>query len=489
MKGRVGSDDPSRQHVARPAGDDRPPAPRDPAVTSGVTAAPGFVAGGLACGIKESGDPDLALVATDDARARRRGRRCSRRTSRRPRRCRSRARHLADGRAAAVVLSSGNANAATGEPGRRDALRMCELTGARPRRRDRRRARVLDRPHRHPDADGRARVGHPEALRRARAPTAAADAARAMLTTDTVRKEAVAHAGARDRRRHGEGRGDALARDGHDARGAHHRRRGRPRRAATGARARGERDASTASASTAAAPPTTPCWCSPTAGPARSTRTRSPTRSPRCAVRSPSRWRATPKVRRSSCASGSSAPARRPRRGSRPRAVANSQLVQCSLNGDDPYWGRVLSELGASGAYLDPERGRHLLQRRHRVPRRHRVRARRGRARGAHGRPRDRDPLRSAPGARRGDRAHHRPLARVHRREPAHVVTRRSATIDDRGCTTAGEKAIILAEALPYIREFSGKTVVIKYGGHAMDERRRSPSCSRPTSCSCGSSG
>jgi acetylglutamate kinase len=33
----------------------------------------------------------------------------------------------------------------------------------------------------------------------------------------------------------------------------------------------------------------------------------------------------------------------------------------------------------------------------------------------------------------------------------------------------AGAKARILAEALPYIREFSGKTVVIKYGGHAME--------------------
>jgi acetylglutamate kinase len=33
----------------------------------------------------------------------------------------------------------------------------------------------------------------------------------------------------------------------------------------------------------------------------------------------------------------------------------------------------------------------------------------------------------------------------------------------------AGEKAHILAEALPYIREFAGKTVVIKYGGHAME--------------------
>ncbi|MGI8796305.1 MAG: acetylglutamate kinase [Acidimicrobiia bacterium] len=34
----------------------------------------------------------------------------------------------------------------------------------------------------------------------------------------------------------------------------------------------------------------------------------------------------------------------------------------------------------------------------------------------------------------------------------------------------AGVKASILAEALPYIREFSGKTVVIKYGGSAMED-------------------
>jgi acetylglutamate kinase len=32
------------------------------------------------------------------------------------------------------------------------------------------------------------------------------------------------------------------------------------------------------------------------------------------------------------------------------------------------------------------------------------------------------------------------------------------------------EKASVLAEAMPYIREFSGKTVVIKYGGHAMED-------------------
>jgi acetylglutamate kinase len=30
------------------------------------------------------------------------------------------------------------------------------------------------------------------------------------------------------------------------------------------------------------------------------------------------------------------------------------------------------------------------------------------------------------------------------------------------------ERAAVLVEALPYIKEFYGKTVVIKYGGHAM---------------------
>jgi acetylglutamate kinase len=44
-----------------------------------------------------------------------------------------------------------------------------------------------------------------------------------------------------------------------------------------------------------------------------------------------------------------------------------------------------------------------------------------------------------------------------------------STDIDPR-VRDAGAKATILAEALPYIREFSGKTVVIKYGGHAMDD-------------------
>ncbi len=38
------------------------------------------------------------------------------------------------------------------------------------------------------------------------------------------------------------------------------------------------------------------------------------------------------------------------------RRIAESQLVQCSLAGADPYWGRVVSEAGSSGAELDPDR-------------------------------------------------------------------------------------------------------------------------------------
>ena len=35
---------------------------------------------------------------------------------------------------------------------------------------------------------------------------------------------------------------------------------------------------------------------------------------------------------------------------------------------------------------------------------------------------------------------------------------------------TLVEKAKVLTEALPYMRKFLGKTIVIKYGGHAMTD-------------------
>jgi glutamate N-acetyltransferase/amino-acid N-acetyltransferase len=96
-----------------------------------VVAPAGFVASGVACGIKPSGDRDLALVATDDGRAAAAAGVFTQNlvvaapvvVSRR---------HLAatGGRAAAVVLSSGNANAATGARGEADAAAMCALTAA-----------------------------------------------------------------------------------------------------------------------------------------------------------------------------------------------------------------------------------------------------------------------------------------------------------------------------------------------------------------------
>ena len=33
-----------------------------------------------------------------------------------------------------------------------------------------------------------------------------------------------------------------------------------------------------------------------------------------------------------------------------------SLLVKCSLNGADPYWGRIVSELGSAGVAFDPDR-------------------------------------------------------------------------------------------------------------------------------------
>src|SRR6476659_11258379 len=93
-----------------------------------VTAAQGFEAGGSGCGINPDGRPDPSIVATADRRAvPPAGVFTSNLACAAPVQV-SRS-HLADGRAAAVVLSSGNANAATGDRGRTDARRMAALTG------------------------------------------------------------------------------------------------------------------------------------------------------------------------------------------------------------------------------------------------------------------------------------------------------------------------------------------------------------------------
>jgi len=95
-----------------------------------VSAPQGFVAAGLACGIKSSGAMDLALVATEDARpVAAAGVFTSNLAAAAPVLLSRSHLEATGGRAAAVIVSSGNANAATGEPGLRDARRMCALVG------------------------------------------------------------------------------------------------------------------------------------------------------------------------------------------------------------------------------------------------------------------------------------------------------------------------------------------------------------------------
>ncbi|WP_419929288.1 bifunctional glutamate N-acetyltransferase/amino-acid acetyltransferase ArgJ [Candidatus Poriferisocius sp.] len=96
-----------------------------------VTDVPGFTAAGVTCGIKLSGKPDLAIVATaDGAAVSAAGVFTSNKMTAAPVLvCRE---HLAatGGEATAVVLNSGNANAATGAQGMADARQMCQETAA-----------------------------------------------------------------------------------------------------------------------------------------------------------------------------------------------------------------------------------------------------------------------------------------------------------------------------------------------------------------------
>ena len=92
-----------------------------------VTAPKGFVASGVACGIKPSGDPDLALVATDDGRpVTAAAVFTSNLATAAPVQATRDHLEATGGRATAVVLNSGNANAATGVAGRLHAELMCD---------------------------------------------------------------------------------------------------------------------------------------------------------------------------------------------------------------------------------------------------------------------------------------------------------------------------------------------------------------------------
>ncbi|MFI5866941.1 bifunctional glutamate N-acetyltransferase/amino-acid acetyltransferase ArgJ [Streptomyces sp. NPDC051546] len=91
-----------------------------------VTAARGFLAGAVRAGIKESGDPDLALVVNRGPSRAAAGVFTSNRVQAAPVRWSRRV--LADGRISAVVLNSGGANACTGPDGAEDTRVTAERT-------------------------------------------------------------------------------------------------------------------------------------------------------------------------------------------------------------------------------------------------------------------------------------------------------------------------------------------------------------------------
>jgi glutamate N-acetyltransferase/amino-acid N-acetyltransferase len=160
-----------------------------------VTEPKGFRAAGIACGIKPSGAPDLSLVATDDGKPVPAAAVFTANLATAAPVQVSRA-HLesSGGRACAVILNSGNANAATGESGRRDSERMCELVseqlGCRTDAVLVCSTGLIGIPlPMDPIESGVARLV--SSLR----DDGGANAAQAIMTTDTVRKETVVDAG------------------------------------------------------------------------------------------------------------------------------------------------------------------------------------------------------------------------------------------------------------------------------------------------------
>ena len=332
-----------------------------------VTAPEGFEAAGVACGIKPSGASDLAVVATADrSPVTAAGVFTSNLACAAP--VQISRRHLGDGTAAAVVLSSGNANAATGEQGRRDARRMCELAasglGIVPEDVLVCSTGLIGIPM--PMAA--LEEGVPKAVvALAGGPEAGADAAEAIMTTDTVVKQAVATTTISD--------GTTITVGGM-AKGAAML---APSMATMLAVL--TTDAAVASdvldeALTHAVDQTFNALvvdaCTSTndtvvvlasgaAGNVRIDDGGTDLAALTDALKSVCDQLATAMAADAEGATklvtldvigaGNDDDARRAA-----RKVASSQLVQCSLYGCDPYWGRVLSELGTSGAQLEPEK-------------------------------------------------------------------------------------------------------------------------------------
>ena len=321
-----------------------------------VTAAAGFVANGGACGVKASGDADLAIVATDDGRAV-----PAAATFTANKACAapvvvSRS-HLetTGGRAAAVVLNSGNANAATGGPGHDHAVAMCEAT-----------AKALGAATDEVLVCSTGLIGIPLPVDKILAgiPAVAASlsqegggaAARAIMTTDTKDKQVVVA-------------GDGFTVGGM-AKGAAMLAPNMATMLAvltTDAEAEpGELAAALRAAVSTSFNVLSVDGCTSTNDTvivlASGRSGRRPGPDELRAALAEACWSLAAQmaadaegatkvvtVRVQGAASDDDA-ARAARK------VAESQLVKCSWYGQDPYWGRIISELGTSGAAFDPER-------------------------------------------------------------------------------------------------------------------------------------
>ena len=331
-----------------------------------VVAAKGFVAAGVASGIKPSGAPDLALVATADHRpVTAAGVFTSNLVCAAP--VQISRNHLQSGTAAAVVLSSGNANAATGDTGRRDALRMCELA-----------AEGLGCETSDVLVCSTGLIGIPmptepleSGIPKVVAALAGDDAggggaAQAILTTDTVRKEATATTTLPD--------GTSITVGGM-AKGAAMLAPSLATMLAvvttdavieTPALERALADAVDASFNsmlvdgcmstndTVLVLANGAAGNEPIAGGAALEQLSEALTSVCVALSDAMASDAEGATKLATIivkGAPSDGDARRAARG-----VAASQLVQCSLYGSDPYWGRVLCELGVSGVIFDPEK-------------------------------------------------------------------------------------------------------------------------------------
>jgi glutamate N-acetyltransferase/amino-acid N-acetyltransferase len=151
-----------------------------------ICAARGFRAAGIAAGLKQSGDPDMALIASDRP-ASVAAVFTTNRVAAAP--ILLSRQHARSGRARAIVVNSGNANACTGARGLADAARMAEVT-----------AEALGTRTEEILVASTGIIGHPLPIERIEAGIRAAarqlgedgaPAARAIMTTDT-RPKAVA---------------------------------------------------------------------------------------------------------------------------------------------------------------------------------------------------------------------------------------------------------------------------------------------------------